>query len=292
MNYSEPTSFDETQPAQPEPSNEREPFAERTSGGVGSSQSWSASMLMAKREQLLRVRRFLSSKRSRWMVTAVALIAVVGLSIGLSLSHATPANQLVSASHSSGDSRFGGGGSNARSGPAAGGASGTMSAVAASSFTVITSADQSVTVDETSLTKYQRKSISTSASAITKGDNVLVLGTLNSTTITATQVNVQTASKSGSSTSSATKVVPFQKGAPTTSKQVGQIPANWSQGSGTIVSGTAATKATQSALAAYPGGIVDRVVVLSNGEYNVHVIGVNWPHHIFLNQSFKVVGAE
>ena len=58
------------------------------------------------------------------------------------------------------------------------------------------------------------------------------------------------------------------------------------------VSGAAANKATEAALAAYPGGVVDRVVQLSNGEYEVHNIGVNWPHHIFVNQSFKVVGAN
>jgi hypothetical protein len=34
------------------------------------------------------------------------------------------------------------------------------------------------------------------------------------------------------------------------------------------------------------------VVKLSNGEYEVHNIGVNWPHHIFVNQNFKVVGAD
>ena len=90
----------------------------------------------------------------------------------------------------------------------------------------------------------------------------------------------------------AAKVIPFQRGAPATSKQAGQIPANYSQGSGTIVSGTQANKATEAALAAYPGGIVDRVVKLSNGEYEVHNIGVNWPHHIFVNQGFKVVGAN
>jgi hypothetical protein len=45
-------------------------------------------------------------------------------------------------------------------------------------------------------------------------------------------------------------------------------------------------------LAAYPGGIVDRVVKLSNGEYEVHNIGVNWPHHIFVSQNFKVGGAD
>ena len=87
-------------------------------------------------------------------------------------------------------------------------------------------------------------------------------------------------------------MIPFQPGAPTTSKQVGQIPANYSQGSGTIVSGTTADKATEAALAAYPGGIVDRVVQQSNGEFEVHNIGVNWPHHIFVNQDFRVVGAN
>jgi len=45
-------------------------------------------------------------------------------------------------------------------------------------------------------------------------------------------------------------------------------------------------------LAAYPGGVVDRVVKLSGGEYEVHNIGVNWPHHIFVTQDFKVVGAD
>ena len=58
------------------------------------------------------------------------------------------------------------------------------------------------------------------------------------------------------------------------------------------MSGTAADEATEAALAAYPGGVVDRVVLLSNGEYNVHYIGVNWPHHVFVNASFEVVGAE
>jgi hypothetical protein len=97
---------------------------------------------------------------------------------------------------------------------------------------------------------------------------------------------------SGSATSSPAKVIPFQRGAATTSKQVGQIPANYRQGAGTIVGGTTANKATEAALAAYPGGNVDRVVKLSNGEYEVHNIGVNWPHHIFVNKSFKVIGAN
>jgi hypothetical protein len=182
-------------------------------------------------------------------------------------------------------------GPNARSAPAAGGVVGKVSSVSKSSFTVSTSAGQKVTVKKASSTTYRKGTRSTSASAVRKGKPVLVLGTTNGKTITATQVVVQPAS-GGSATYSPSKVVPFKRGAPTTSKQDGQIPANYSQGSGTIVSGRTANKATKAALAAYPGGIVDRVVKLSNGEYEVHNIGVNWPHHIFVNKSFKVVGAN
>ena len=61
---------------------------------------------------------------------------------------------------------------------------------------------------------------------------------------------------------------------------------------GTIITGTAASKAKTAALAAHPGGTVNRVVLLSNGEYNVHIIGVNWRHHVFVSKDFKVVCAE
>ena len=39
-------------------------------------------------------------------------------------------------------------------------------------------------------------------------------------------------------------------------------------------------------------GIVDRVVQLSDGEYEVHNISINWPHHVFVSKDFKVLGAE
>jgi hypothetical protein len=184
------------------------------------------------------------------------------------------------------------GGSNARSGPAAGGSSGTVTSVSKSSFTISTPAGQKVTVKKASSTKYHKGTSSSSASAIKRGVSILVLGTTSGTTITASQVVVQPTNGGGSTTPSAAGVVPFQRGAQSTSKQVGQIPAGYSQGSGTIVSGTAANKATEAALAAYPGGVVDRVVKLSNGEYEVHNIGVNWPHHIFVNQNFAVIGAN
>jgi hypothetical protein len=164
--------------------------------------------------------------------------------------------------------------------------------VSASSFTLSTAAGQKVTVDEASSTTYQNGTSSISASALTPGEGVLVLGTTSGTTITATQVIVQPSGTGAAAASVAAGVIPFQRGAPATAQQVGQIPSNYSQGSGTIVSGTAANRATEAALAAYPGGIVDRVVQLSNGEYEVHYIGVNWPHHIFVNQAFTVVGAN
>jgi hypothetical protein len=212
------------------------------------------------------------------LLVAIAILAACGSSSGTATA-----------------SSSGGGGSNARSGPAAGGASGTVSNGSTSGFTLTTATGQKVTVNEASSPIYQNGISSISASAITNGESVLVLGTVNTTngtTIMATQVIVQPTGSDGAAASSAAGVVPFQPGAPSTSKQIGQIPANYSQGSGTIVSGTAANKATEAALAAYPGGVVDRVVQLSNGEYEVHYIGVNWPHHIFVNQDFKVVGAN
>jgi hypothetical protein len=33
-------------------------------------------------------------------------------------------------------------------------------------------------------------------------------------------------------------------------------------------------------------------VQVSSGEYEVHNIGVRWPHHIFVDRDFKVVGAD
>ena len=156
---------------------------------------------------------------------------------------------------------------------------------------MVTATGQQVTVDQVSSTLYQGETSSTPVSAITTGDNVLVLGTAAGTTITATQVIVQPADSDGAAAAAAAGVVPFQQGAPSTGQQVGQIPANYTEGSGTIVSGTTADTATEAALAAYPGGIVDRVVQLSDGEYEAHYIGVNWPHHIFVDQDFTVVGA-
>ena len=236
-----------------------------------------------------------SRKLSRSIIVGAAAIAVAGGSYGIVSATSSSSPAAASSSSSTSSSGFAhapgaGGGSNARSGPAAGGAAGTVGSLSSSGFTLTTSAGQKVTIKEAASTTYQKETSPASVSAITTGEGVLVLGTTSNTTITATQVIVEPAGSAY--TSSSATVVPFQQGAPTTAKSAGQIPADYTEGSGTIVSGMAANKATEAALAAYPGGVVDRVVKLSNGEYEVHNIGVNWPHHIFVTKHFKVVGAN
>jgi hypothetical protein len=162
-----------------------------------------------------------------------------------------------------------------------------VSSVSASGFDLLTSAGEKVTVKETSSTTYEKATTAASKSAVTKGETTLVLGTDDNTTITATEVMVGPPSPNSKT---ASEVVAFN-GTGDKSKAVGQIPAGYKQGTGTILSGTTANKATEAALLAYPGGVVDRVVQLK-GEYEVHNIGVSWPHHIFVNSDFKVIGAN
>ena len=299
MSEYEPTSSREALPTNPDSGNTSGSTVVESMLGAASasrllpasSSGWPISATMAEQGSRPRMRRPLSKMRRGLVVAAALMGSVTGLFVGPGTSSSAGAAQSLVTSISTRHLGSGGQGSNARSGPAAGGSSGTVGNVAKSSFTLTTSAGQEVTVDDESSTRYEKGTSSTSKKTITKGEHVLVLGTVSLTTIKATQVIVQTPG-GGSEPSTAAAVVPFQRGAAETSKQVGEIPASYSQGSGTIVSGTTANRATKAALAAYPGGIVDRVVKLSNGEYEVHNIGVNWPHHVFVNQDFKVVGAE
>ena len=120
----------------------------------------------------------------------VIVLAGGGYAIAESGSSSGSARAATAASPSvpRGQLAAGSGESNARSGPAAGGASGTVDSVSASGFTISTSAGQKVTVNKASSTTYQKGTSSTSASAIAEGENVLVLGTTSGTTITASQV--------------------------------------------------------------------------------------------------------
>jgi hypothetical protein len=230
-------------------------------------------------------------------VAAALLVPALGLGLaacGGTSSSAAATTPSAAVTQTSGSPGFAGhagsgGGSNARSTNAAGGSVGKVTGVSALRFTLSTPTGEKVTVKETSSTVFDKGTSTSAASAVSKGKTVLVLGKVNGTTITASQVIVQPAINLSKASAS---VISFKKGSQSASKTVGRVPTSYKEGSGTIVSGTTATKATKAALTSYAGGVVDRVVRLSNGEYEVHNIGVNWPHHVFVTSNFKVVGAN
>jgi len=185
-------------------------------------------------------------------------------------------------------------------GPEPGGSTGIVDTTSTSGFTFATATGVEVTVEETSTTKYEVGILPAPAKAVKKGASVLVLGvvttpvmgTSDPTVIAATQVTVQPGGDGGAAAAAAAGVVPLQPGQPLPVKSVGTIPSDYTEGGGTIVTGSAAYKATTASQAVVPGGVVDRVVQLSGGEYEVHNIPIAWPHHVFLNKNFKVIGWE
>jgi hypothetical protein len=163
-----------------------------------------------------------------------------------------------------------------------------------------------VTVDETSSTRIHsgpvrgpRKGAGIHCGpgwSLWKGESVLVLGLVNdatsTTTITAAEVDVQPHGDGGAWVGKKDGVLPADPGKAGPDKSVGVIPSDYTEGSGTLVSGAVAYAAVTAAQAVFPGGIVDRVVKLSAGNYEVHDIGVLWPHHVFVTKHFKVTGAN
>jgi hypothetical protein len=236
-----------------------------------------------------------SNKRSKVIAVAaaagvIASVAACSSTTGTASSAPTTATPAASNSSSPAGGSGSGSGSNAKSGPAAGGSIGTITSVSSSGFTLTTSTGEKVTIKDASSTTYEKGTSTATSAAVTTGEPALVLGTTDSTTITAAQVIVQPPDTSGSNPGG--KTIGFTKGTQGSTEKAGTIPADYTQGSGTLASGTTADKAAEAALAAYPGGVIDRVVELSNGQYEVHNIGVNWPHHIFVNQDFQVIGAD
>ena len=243
-----------------------------------------------------RDRRSRLNKKSAWMLGAALSVVLVGVAgcaatSQPSTSTSSPASTSAPAAAGHGLPGAGGQGSNARSGAAEGGSSGTVTGLTSSGFTMTTVAGQEVTVKQGASTKYESGTNPATASVVVKGASLLVLGSTSSTTITASQVIFQPPASGGSPSYTPSAVVAFKQGSPSAANKDGQTPSDYTEGSGTIVSGTAADQAAEVALATYPGGVVDRVVKLSDGEYEVHYIGVNWPHHIFVTSGFTVVGA-
>ncbi|MFJ6080012.1 hypothetical protein ACIQI8_01330 [Streptomyces sp. NPDC092369] len=224
------------------------------------------------------------SKKRRVPIAAGIAVALTGIALavtafaGTSVA-STPAADTPSATPTGGPA----------AGPAAGGATGIVTSTSTSGFTLTTATGVKVTVNETSTTTYEKGTKHATEKAVKVDESVLVLGTVDSATIEATQVTVQPHGDGGAAAAEAAGVIPFQQGTPSPDKSVGRIP-DYTEGEGTIVSGTVADKAVKAAQAVVPGGVNDRVVLLSDGEYEVHNISVNWPHHVFVNKDFKVVG--
>ena len=245
-------------------------------------------------------RGFFARKRTMVISAAIAVVAVAGISIGLvatSGSSSTTTASSTTATTSNAGAPFaaagGGQGSNARTTNEPGGSAGTVASVSSTGFTLTTTVGETITVTESSSTTYQNATsgtaTSSTASAVATGDGILVLGTVNSTTIAATQVTIE---PTGSPyTTASSDVTAEQQGQQNTSQSYGTIPSDYTEGQGTIVGVSTADQAVETALAEYPGGIVDRVVQLGDGDYEVHDIGTNM-HHIFENSSFQVIGAN
>jgi hypothetical protein len=212
-------------------------------------------------------------RKRRWLAAAGLGSAVVIAVSGTAAAATTPP---------------GGSGGSPVAGPADGGSTGIVDATSASGFTMTTATGVAVTVDESSATK----TLDGSARSVRKGTSVLVLGVVDNATVTASAVVVQPHGDGGAAAAAADGVIPFQSGTPSPTKSVGTIPSDYTEGDGTIISGTDAYKAVAAAQALFPGGIDDRVVQLSDGSYEVHNISVNWPHHVFVGKNFKVTGAE
>ena len=143
MSDYEPTSPRETLPSDPESAKTSGPTVVEGLEGAASasplppasSSGWPVSATMAEQGGRPRVRRSLSNMRRGLIVAAALMGSVTGLFVGLGTSSSAGAAQSVAASSSTGHLGSGGQGSNARSGPAAGGSSGTVGNVAKSSFT-------------------------------------------------------------------------------------------------------------------------------------------------------------
>ncbi|HEY1669415.1 MAG TPA: hypothetical protein VGG54_27290 [Trebonia sp.] len=239
-------------------------------------------------------RRFSPGKKSTWIVgtgvaSAVAVLAGSGVAVAATMS---PSSSAASAAPTPSPSPSDG---QPRSGPADGGATGIIESTSASGFSIQTWTGVDVTVDRTSSTKVRGGP----ARDLRAGTSVLVLGLVNAgtsttttTTITAAEVDVQPHGDGGATVGKRDGVLPADPGTPGPDKSVGTIPSDYTQGEGTIVSGAQAYAAVRAAQAVFPGGVVDRVVELSAGNYEAHDIGVLWPHHVFETEHFKVTGAN
>jgi hypothetical protein len=148
-----------------------------------------------------------------------------------------------------------------------GGSTGLVATTFASGFTMTTATGVEVTVNETSSTK----TVDGPAGEV-KGTSVLVLGLDNGATITADRVVIQPHGDGGAAAAKAHGVIPFEPGCRRPRSRSAPSRPPTPEGVGTLVSGIQAYIPVAVAQAVFPGGVVDRVVLLSDGSYEVHNI--------------------
>ena len=194
-----------------------------------------------------------------------------------------------------------------RAPPSEGGTVGTIDSVSPGTIEITMSSGQKATVLRSSHTTYRKGTSTVLGSTITPGETIVVLGIIqdvqgeHKTAIDANQVIADAPGIAYVPASDANLQAGLhqagaqggpQGGARPAEQKVGQVPSNYVEGEGTIVVDTVeANKALLVALAAYPNGIINRVVKLSDGVYECHHIGVAWPHHVFVTSDFKYIGA-
>jgi len=177
---------EEQQPAAPTPPTQQGPQPGSVSGGPSAPYSWEPP-----RPERGRTAGLLRSATTAWIVAGALALAVVGLSVALGLGNSS--SPRISAPF--GDTGPGPRGTFGGRAPIGGsfanlGVIGTVASVGSGSFTVAARSGQFVTVDEQSSTTYYEGGSSTSSSAVVKGATVLVQGSRNGNTVTATRVNV------------------------------------------------------------------------------------------------------
>ncbi len=183
-----------------------------------------------------------------------------------------------------------------RAPPSEGGTVGKVESLSPGSIEITMSSGQKATVLRSSHTTYGRGAGKALGSSIKEGETVLVIGIVQDiqgerkTSIDASLVVAQPVGIDYAPAASGAAAPP-QRGAPPAEKRVGQIPSNYVEGEGTIVGPAEADKAIPLALAAFPNGIINRVVKLSDGTYECHHVGVTWPHHVFISKDLKYLGA-
>jgi len=146
-----------------------------------------------------RSKRLLANRTTGWVAAGVLACAVVGLSVALATTSSSPTapfrNGVTAPGRfggvpTPGRSYFGGGPFAGRFGPGAGAVSGTVDSVSALRFTMTTNTGRKLTVDEQSSTTYRTRTGSASASAVTHGARVVVVGSTSGSTLKAKQVVV------------------------------------------------------------------------------------------------------